>query len=203
MRGALSVAVSLVLLAGFMRILTAGFVRHYRGRLLNIHPSLLPRHKGLDTHRRALEAGDPEHGCSVHFVTEELDGGPVALQAGVLVDDFTFGIEDGDEIGMSELSAGILLVFHAEEHRQILHGGCFPAQECPVIVEVHPLDAKSHGLSHNGYARITSRHGSCILKVMCSASQQPGSVFAPIHWNDSNASSARVGDLVAPRTDPF
>lgn len=73
----------LVVLAGFMRILTAGFVRHYRGRLLNIHPSLLPRHKGLDTHRRALEAGDPEHGCSVHFVTEELDGGPVALQAGV------------------------------------------------------------------------------------------------------------------------
>lgn len=73
----------LVVLAGFMRILTAGFVRHYRGCLLNIHPSLLPRHKGLDTHRRALEAGDPEHGCSVHFVTEELDGGPVALQAGV------------------------------------------------------------------------------------------------------------------------
>jgi len=73
----------LVVLAGFMRILTAGFVRHYRGRLLNIHPSLLPRHKGLDTHRRALEAGDPEHGCSVHFVTEELDGGPGALQAGV------------------------------------------------------------------------------------------------------------------------
>ncbi|MBZ5757503.1 phosphoribosylglycinamide formyltransferase [Pseudomonas sp. S5(2021)] len=73
----------LVVLAGFMRILTAEFVRHYRGRLLNIHPSLLPRHKGLDTHRRALEAGDPEHGCSVHFVTEELDGGPVALQAGV------------------------------------------------------------------------------------------------------------------------
>ncbi|WP_313327551.1 phosphoribosylglycinamide formyltransferase [Stutzerimonas balearica] len=76
----------LVVLAGFMRILTAGFVRHYRGRLLNIHPSLLPRHKGLDTHRRALEAGDPEHGCSVHFVTEELDGGPVALQAGVPID---------------------------------------------------------------------------------------------------------------------
>jgi len=73
----------LVVLAGFMRILTAGFVCHYRGRLLNIHPSLLPRHKGLNTHRRALEAGDPEHGCSVHFVTEELDGGPVALQAGV------------------------------------------------------------------------------------------------------------------------
>lgn len=71
----------LVVLAGFMRILTAGFVRHYQGRLLNIHPSLLPKYKGLDTHRRALDAGDGEHGCSVHFVTEELDGGPVAIQA--------------------------------------------------------------------------------------------------------------------------
>ncbi len=71
----------LVVLAGFMRILTPVFVRHYHGRLLNIHPSLLPKHKGLDTHRRALEAGDSEHGCSVHFVTEELDGGPVAVQA--------------------------------------------------------------------------------------------------------------------------
>ncbi|MCF7203214.1 phosphoribosylglycinamide formyltransferase [Pseudomonas oligotrophica] len=75
----------LVVLAGFMRILTPGFVRHYQGRLLNIHPSLLPRHKGLDTHRRALEAGDREHGCSVHFVTEELDGGPVAIQASILI----------------------------------------------------------------------------------------------------------------------
>ena len=71
----------LVVLAGFMRILTAGFVRHYQGRLLNIHPSLLPKYKGLDTHRRALDAGDLEHGCSVHFVTEELDGGPVVIQA--------------------------------------------------------------------------------------------------------------------------
>ncbi|WP_061238104.1 phosphoribosylglycinamide formyltransferase [Ectopseudomonas composti] len=71
----------LVVLAGFMRILTPGFVQHYAGRLLNIHPSLLPRHKGLHTHQRALEAGDTEHGCSVHFVTEELDGGPLVVQA--------------------------------------------------------------------------------------------------------------------------
>ncbi|AOE87045.1 phosphoribosylglycinamide formyltransferase [Pseudomonas sp. TCU-HL1] len=71
----------LVVLAGFMRILTPGFVRHYQGRLLNIHPSLLPKHKGLHTHQRALEAGDSEHGCSVHFVTEELDGGPLVVQA--------------------------------------------------------------------------------------------------------------------------
>jgi phosphoribosylglycinamide formyltransferase-1 len=71
----------LVVLAGFMRILTPGFVQHYAGRLLNIHPSLLPKHKGLHTHQRALEAGDSEHGCSVHFVTEELDGGPRVIQA--------------------------------------------------------------------------------------------------------------------------
>ena len=75
----------LVVLAGFMRILSPGFVRHYAGRLLNIHPSLLPRYKGLHTHQRALEAGDAEHGCSVHFVTEELDGGPLVVQAVVPV----------------------------------------------------------------------------------------------------------------------
>ena len=71
----------LVVLAGFMRILTPGFVQHYAGRLLNIHPALLPKHKGLHTHQRAIEAGDSEHGCSVHFVTEELDGGPLVVQA--------------------------------------------------------------------------------------------------------------------------
>lgn len=71
----------LVVLAGFMRILSPEFVRHYSGRLFNIHPSLLPRYKGLNTHERVLEAGDPEHGCTVHFVTEELDGGPLVIQA--------------------------------------------------------------------------------------------------------------------------
>lgn len=77
---------ALIALAGFMRILTPGFVRHYHGRLLNIHPSLLPRYKGLHTHKRALEAGDTEHGCSVHFVTEELDGGPLVVQAVISVE---------------------------------------------------------------------------------------------------------------------
>ncbi|MDD2162528.1 phosphoribosylglycinamide formyltransferase [Pseudomonas sp. MIL19] len=76
----------LVVLAGFMRILTPTFVRHYAGRLLNIHPSLLPKYKGLHTHQRALEAGDSEHGCSVHFVSEELDGGPLVVQAVVAVE---------------------------------------------------------------------------------------------------------------------
>ncbi|MCI8209372.1 phosphoribosylglycinamide formyltransferase [Pseudomonas sp. S25] len=76
----------LVVLAGFMRILTAGFVRHYQGRLLNIHPSLLPLYKGLHTHQRVLDAGDAEHGCTVHFVTEELDGGPLVVQSVISVE---------------------------------------------------------------------------------------------------------------------
>lgn len=75
----------LIVLAGFMRILTTDFVRAFRGRMLNIHPSLLPRYTGLNTHQRALEAGDRVHGVSIHFVTEELDGGPVIAQAEVSV----------------------------------------------------------------------------------------------------------------------
>ena len=77
----------LVVLAGFMRILTPAFTRHYHGRMLNIHPSLLPKYKGLHTHRRALEAGDTEHGVTVHFVTEELDGGSPVIQARVRITD--------------------------------------------------------------------------------------------------------------------
>ncbi len=74
-----------VALAGFMRILGADFVARFAGRLLNIHPSLLPKYKGLHTHRRALEAGDREHGASVHYVTADLDGGPVIAQTAVPV----------------------------------------------------------------------------------------------------------------------
>jgi phosphoribosylglycinamide formyltransferase-1 len=70
----------LVALAGFMRILSPGFVQRFAGKLLNIHPSLLPLYKGLDTHARALAAGDSHHGASVHYVTAELDGGPVVMQ---------------------------------------------------------------------------------------------------------------------------
>jgi phosphoribosylglycinamide formyltransferase-1 len=75
----------LVALAGFMRILTPGFVARYHARLLNIHPSLLPAFPGLDTHRRALAAGVKVHGCTVHFVTAELDHGPIVVQAAVPV----------------------------------------------------------------------------------------------------------------------
>jgi phosphoribosylglycinamide formyltransferase-1 len=78
--------VDLIILAGFMRILTPEFVEHFCDKMLNIHPSLLPKYKGLDTHQRALDAADTLHGCSVHFVTPELDGGPIALQASVTID---------------------------------------------------------------------------------------------------------------------
>ncbi|MDR2364794.1 MAG: phosphoribosylglycinamide formyltransferase [Zoogloeaceae bacterium] len=94
----------LVLLAGFMRILSEGFARRYAGRLMNIHPSLLPAFPGLHTHRRALEAGVRLHGCTAHFVTPTLDHGPVILQAAVPV-------LDGDD--EDSLAARVL----AEEHR--------------------------------------------------------------------------------------
>jgi phosphoribosylglycinamide formyltransferase 1 len=88
--GALSAAIDghrpdVVVLAGFMRILTDAFVAHYGGRMLNIHPSLLPAFPGLHTHRRALEAGVRIHGCTVHFVTSTLDHGPIVIQAAVPV----------------------------------------------------------------------------------------------------------------------
>lgn len=94
----------LVVLAGFMRIFTPEFTRHYEGRMLNIHPSLLPKYQGLNTHRRAIEAGDTEHGVTVHFVTAELDGGPPIIQAYVPV------LEDDSE---DDLAARVLV----EEHK--------------------------------------------------------------------------------------
>jgi phosphoribosylglycinamide formyltransferase-1 len=94
----------LVVLAGFMRILTETFVNRYRGRMLNIHPSLLPAFPGLDTHRRALAAGTRIHGCTVHFVTAALDHGPIVIQAAVPV------LPDDTE---ARLAARVL----REEHR--------------------------------------------------------------------------------------
>lgn len=97
-------APDLVVLAGFMRILSDGFVRHYAGRLMNIHPSLLPSFPGLQTHRRALDEGVRLHGCTVHFVTPTLDHGPIVVQAAVPV-------LDGDD--EPTLAARVL----AQEHR--------------------------------------------------------------------------------------
>lgn len=101
----------LIALAGFMRILTPELVTHYRGRLINIHPSLLPAFKGLHTHKRVLDSKLTEHGASVHFVTEDLDSGPVILQARVPV------LPNDDE---DTLAARVL----TEEHRiypQVIH----------------------------------------------------------------------------------
>lgn len=77
--------IDLICLAGFMRIISAEFIAHFPDRILNIHPSLLPKHKGLDTHARALEAGDTEAGCSVHYVVPEMDAGPLIVQKSVAI----------------------------------------------------------------------------------------------------------------------
>jgi len=75
----------LICLAGYMRILSAEFTKAYEGRLINIHPSLLPKYKGLDTHQRAIDAGEAEHGCTVHYVNSEMDGGEIIAQAKIAV----------------------------------------------------------------------------------------------------------------------
>jgi len=93
----------IIVLAGFMRILTPRFVQRFLGKMLNIHPSLLPAYQGLNTHARVLADGASEHGCSVHFVTEELDGGPVAIQAAL-------------NIAADDTEASLKEKIHAREH---------------------------------------------------------------------------------------
>lgn len=99
----------LVVLAGFMRVLTPGFVRRYAGRLINIHPSLLPRFPGLDTHARAIAAGAAVHGATVHFVTDELDGGPIIAQVRVPV----LEGDDADTLAARVLEREHILLPHA------------------------------------------------------------------------------------------
>lgn len=114
-----------VCLAGFMRIFTPEFTQTWGGRMLNIHPSLLPKHKGLHTHARAIEAGDTEHGCSVHEVTAELDGGPVLGQARLT-------IQPGDTA--DSLAARVLPLEHAlypEVLRRFVTGDRTPLMVAP------------------------------------------------------------------------
>lgn len=136
----------LVVLAGFMRILTDGFVRRYEGRLLNIHPSLLPSFPGLHTHRRALEEGVRVHGCTVHFVTPQLDHGPVVVQAAVPV-------LDGDD--EATLAARVLEQEHqvyplavrwfAEDRLKLVDGHViFEAEQEPVGALISPQVRVSH-----------------------------------------------------------
>jgi phosphoribosylglycinamide formyltransferase-1 len=114
----------LIVLAGFMRILTPEFVRHYQGRMLNIHPSLLPAYRGLDTHRRVLEAGDTLHGASVHFVTEELDGGPVILQSKISVLSGDTPQSLAERVHQQEhLIYPLVVNWYAEGRLRMLHNG--------------------------------------------------------------------------------
>lgn len=137
----------LVVLAGFMRVLSEPFVRHYEGRMINIHPSLLPAFPGLDTHRRALAAGATTHGCSVHFVSAEVDGGAVIAQTEVPV-------LDGDD--EDRLAARVLV----EEHRLLpevvawfcagrvaLTAGRVSFDGVPLTAPLHRREAPSGGSS--------------------------------------------------------
>lgn len=126
-----------VVLAGFMRILSAGFVQHYAGRLVNIHPSLLPSYGGLDTHARALQDGVKIHGCTVHFVTTDLDHGPIIIQAAVPV------LENDTEQTLAQR------VLH-EEHRiypQALRWLCDDLIELSAEGRVRLLHRKQVGLT--------------------------------------------------------
>ena len=128
----------LVVLAGFMRILSADLVRHFAGRMINIHPSLLPKYQGLHTHQRAIDDGEREHGASVHFVTEELDGGPVILQARVPIFEGDSADEVAARVQAQEHSIYPLVVqWFCEGRLQMREGSAF-------------LDGKQLGLA--GYA---------------------------------------------------
>ncbi|NDY96552.1 phosphoribosylglycinamide formyltransferase [Wenzhouxiangella limi] len=118
-----------IVLAGFMRVLSARFVQAHAGRMVNIHPSLLPRHRGLNTHQRVLAAGESEHGASVHFVTPELDGGPVISQVRLKV-------EPGDTA--DQLAERLLPL----EHR------LFPATMALLLR--YPVEARDESISIQG-----------------------------------------------------
>lgn len=124
-------AIDLIVLAGFMRILSPRFVEHFSGRILNIHPSLLPKYPGLNTHQRALDNGDAEQGCSIHFVTNELDGGPVILQAKVPIfsdDDATIIAE---RVNQQELMIYPLVVqWFAQKRLKMLDGQAWLDGQC-------------------------------------------------------------------------
>ena len=128
----------LLVMAGFMRILTPAFVQHFAGRMLNIHPSLLPKYQGVKTHARAIAAGDTVHGATVHFVTEELDGGPIVLQARVPI------FPEDDESSLAER------VLSQEHHlyRLVVNWFCqqrLRMQDGQAWLDGHPLPALGYG----------------------------------------------------------
>jgi phosphoribosylglycinamide formyltransferase-1 len=139
----------LVVLAGFMRILTADFVKHYHGRMLNIHPSLLPKYQGLNTHRRVLEAGDNIHGVSVHFVTPELDGGPVILQAEVPVHPGDTTDDLAQRVHQQEHVIYPLVIRWFSEGRLVLHNN-------RVLLDGKPLTEQQRRYSDMNESQISS-----------------------------------------------
>jgi len=137
----------LVVLAGYMRILDAAVTAQWAGRMINIHPSLLPKYRGLHTHRRVLKAGDPEHGTSVHFVSAELDGGPVIAQARI-------AIHPGDT--EDALAARLL----SQEHRLLI--ACVSAI---ARGEVHERDGKVWFRDHPIPAPLRLGDGGVLIAV--------------------------------------
>ena len=129
----LDAGADIVCLAGFMRVLTDGFVSRFTGRMLNIHPSLLPKYKGLHTHKRALEAGDQEHGCTVHFVTEELDGGPLLVQGRVSInpDDTEESLQQKVHVQEHQIYPLAVEWFCAERASWTSNGVMFDGQPAP------------------------------------------------------------------------
>lgn len=125
----------LIILAGFMRILSDDFVEHYLGRMINIHPSLLPKYQGLNTHQRVLEAGEKEHGVTVHYVTPELDSGPIILQAKVPV------LEGDDEKTLEERIHRAEHQIYPEAIRRIATGQV-TFRESEVYYDNKPVDSK-------------------------------------------------------------
>lgn len=125
----------LLVFAGFMRILTPAFINHYLGRMINIHPSLLPKFQGVNTHERALAAGEKEHGCSVHFVTLELDSGPIIMQGVVPVEpnDTPLALKERVHLMEHKLYPQAVALFAQnrlcmKEHHALLDGKPLPPQ---------------------------------------------------------------------------
>lgn len=126
-----SVQADLIVLAGYMKILSANFTQRFAGRILNIHPSLLPKYPGLNTYQQALDAGEKEHGTSVHFVNEEVDGGAVVLQAKVPIfaDDEIADIEE--RVKAQELRLYPLVVkWFVEDRLKLVNGRAFLDNQC-------------------------------------------------------------------------
>jgi phosphoribosylglycinamide formyltransferase-1 len=122
-----------IVLAGFMRILTPEFVNTFSGKLVNIHPSLLPKYKGLNTHQQAIDNGDEEHGVSVHFVTPELDGGPVIIQSRVPVFEDDTAVDLADRVQEQErrIYPLVLSWFSAGRLKMVNNKAILDEQELP------------------------------------------------------------------------